>query len=69
MNNTLVIEWDALRCGEFPIDVVTSCECSVTIESISVFRRKISITTNSGELITPEVAFHLGLLVENYRPR
>lgn len=65
MNNALIIEWDALRCGEFPIDIITNCGCSVTSESMSAFKRKVTIATDDSEPITPELAFYMGMMVQS----
>lgn len=59
----LTIEWDILRNGEFPIDDVQNCGLSVTVEKISIFKRRIEMLSTTKEDITPELAFEIGCMV------
>lgn len=63
--NSLTIEWDVLRNGDFPVEAVESCNLNVEIVKSSVFKESITLTSNTDELITPELAFYLGALVSS----
>ena len=63
---SLVIEWDKLRYGAFPTDVVRDCDpkMSINISSAVKFKQHVRIETEIPEdADSNQIAFELGALV------
>jgi hypothetical protein len=56
------IEWNLLN-GEFPTEIVESCDLSVSIHKLSLFKEEIELTSKLDEDITPDIIFKLGYTI------
>ena len=64
---TMTIEWNSLyNNGEFPMEAVEKCGLSVNVEKITTFKQNITISSNTDEEISLELAFHIGCLVTSH---
>lgn len=57
------ITWNKLSNGEFPSEVLIENKLAVSVEPVSIFKDKVTISSTTDEELTPELAFHIGSMV------
>lgn len=58
-----IIEWDILRNGEFPIQLLENCGFSIATHKSSIFKMNVMISPKGDEDLSPALIFEIGLLV------
>ena len=63
----LVITWNVIKDGRFPVEEVKKVGMVVTEENSSAIIHTVIISLPSGEDISHELTFYLGMLVQSHR--